>query len=96
MTAAYSKLSRHALALSAGRIEPFARRPKARPVNTNRLAASLIAASLLAPESPARAMTLQTVEMTCPYDGTSFQFIAQGSRHVRGPVARFHAAGSDR
>ena len=62
-------------------------------MNTNRLAASLIAASLLAPESPARAMTLQTVEMTCPYDGTSFQFIAQGSGTSAGQSLDFMLLG---
>jgi hypothetical protein len=39
----------------------------------------LAAAGVLSAMPQAGAMTLREIEMTCPYDGTTFKFVAQGS-----------------
>ena len=65
-------------------------------MNSNYLAASLIAARLLASASAAGAMTLQTVEMTCPYDGTRFEFRVQGSGTSTGQSLDFMLMGAIR
>lgn len=57
------------------------------------VAAALVAAVIVALAGPARARTPITVEMTCPYDGTSFQFNGQGSGTSAGQSLDFMLLG---